>query len=73
MVSKGAEKNIDVKAKPRASTSPFGKAEHVGLNSLGKKKKDYSESEIIMNIMNDTQNLIGLLLPEREEIGFVSL
>lgn len=72
MGSKGAEKNIDLKAKLRASTSPFGKTEYASLNSL--EKKDYSESEITMNIMNDIQNLIRLLLLEREEmIGFLSL
>ena len=46
MVSKETEKQTDLTANLSASTSPFGKAGHTGLDSL---ERDYSESEIIMN------------------------
>jgi len=64
MVSKGTEKHTDFTAHLSASTSLFGEAGHTGLDSL---QRHYSESEIITNIS------VRLILPEREEIGFLSL
>lgn len=64
VVSKGTEKQTGLTANLSASTSPCGEAGHTGLHSL---ERDYSESEIITNIS------VRLLLPERKEIGFLSL